>query len=883
MKHQAKNHSKSLCFPSLGSEDSCTEKPSSFKNKRLHLNSEILPCAAAYEGNCGVERPLTCGHCGKSYKQEKAFLNHQSVCVRPRPNGEGKALKEDGPLTKNQITHAFKTKSTLGRHHQIHIKGKPYKCTICGKHKCSFCTKAFRTPSALRRHQQLHKEGKPYICNICGKAFAYRYNLTHHREIHVEGHKRIHTETRSYQCPTCRKAFGTKYSLWRHQEMHVKEDPDSLLGGNETGDDLVKDQASGSDDSVDKQAAHSVHAQCQEVHQERKPPEGSENTSSSLLPDHQSSRVEESAIKQSDSQTFRSVGLGVKGQDRPIKVEPQQWTNGSVYPGQGIQTEEGPPGSPENGDTSLGHSANRAIKDPADWCFLGKLPGVESMPETEKKKDSTALVSGSTRSLKIGLTRQQQDQVNLHKCKFCGKCLRFKSLLVDHERMHREARPYKCSQCSKSFLHKAILMSHMMTHMKQASRKHPKNGKSLTVKSALVDSEISHERGSPTKCPVSRKIITRSSYRLWCPRKWAQKTPHQCQYCGKCLSTRIILADHEKLHTGERPYKCHKCTESFIRKPHLFRHLEIHLRELSNEDVKSLRIKRHHYGQKASEGLLPASDVSRRSGLAKHPKIPTQENYVCQHCGKRMRTKSAFVNHGKIHRRKQQPYSHLEREGNTSQEGPLIPHQETHTGGKLSLCSDSKDKMAGRHSVELQTAILRKLQCSPSKGTTICDQQMKHVCSRCKKSFRSRTNLLIHEKNHTENRPFPCTQCKKSFFSVTALKVHMRIHSGEKPFKCSECDFRCNALCNLNRHKATHSQKRLHRCMNCGKSFWLNPKHMTHLKFSGKEKAYACPGCEQASVHTDLLKMLHFEREAEDMHNLNKDIGMRSPWVLFWP
>uniref|UniRef100_A0A670Z5V2 C2H2-type domain-containing protein n=2 Tax=Pseudonaja textilis TaxID=8673 RepID=A0A670Z5V2_PSETE len=170
----------------------------------------------------------------------------------------------------------------------------------------------------------------------------------------------------------------------------------------------------------------------------------------------------------------------------------------------------------------------------------------------------------------------------------------------------------------------------------------------------------------------------------------------------------------------------------------------------------------------------------------------------------------------------------------------------------------TRKRAKGRRSVELQTAMLRKLQSSPSKGKTICDQQMKHVCSRCKKSFRSRTNLLIHEKNHTENRPFPCTQCKKSFFSVTALKVHLRIHSGEKPFKCSECDFRCNALCNLNRHKATHSEKRLHPCMHCGKSFWLNPKHMTHLKFSGKEKAYACPGCEQASVHTDLLKRKKF-------------------------
>ncbi|XP_026538812.1 zinc finger protein 585A-like isoform X2 [Notechis scutatus] len=728
-KHQAKNHGSSFCFPSLGSENSCKEKPSSIKHKRLHLNPETLPCAA-YEGNGGVERPLTCGHCGKSYKQEKAFLNHQSVCIRPQPSGEGKALKEDSPLTKNQITYvemkdntcfdcgkpvckssllasqpkadqekklqvcpecgesfrdsqgfadhlrshpkapssqnvsdweglgektppvvqpvmlekksryecrgcrrdysthynlrrhqrihvecrvrrnsrkgkdaahswffmdfpkarsreqtlqhkctfcgkAFKTKSTLGRHHQIHIKGKPYKCTICGKafvyrytlahhqeihledqlyqHKCSFCTKAFRTPSALRRHQQLHKEGKPYICNICGKAFAYRYNLTHHREIHVEGqiykcsfcwkafrtsyslsrHKRIHTETRSYQCPTCRKAFGTKYSLWRHQEMHVKEDPDSLLGGNETGDDLVKDQASGSDDSVDKQVAHSVHAQRQEVLQERKPPEGSENTSCSLLPDHQSSRVEESAIKQSDSQTFRSVGLGVKGQDRPIKVEPQQWTNGSAYPGQGIQTEEGPLGSPENGDTSLGHSGNRAIKDPADWCFLGKLPGVgpQGMVVPQEKKYS---------------------------CPNCGKSFRDKYSLTRHQKVHFPERPYPCPRCEKSFRTTKDLEKHQVTHSDQRPHQCGECGKYFK-----------------TKCSLDKHQKTHKGEKPFC-----------CSYCGRRVTTSTILRYHQRTHTGERPYKCAVCDKSYVSKWSLKKHLELHYKKNPTKDLQ---------------------------------------------------------------------------------------------------------------------------------------------------------------------------------------------------------------------------------------------------------------------------------------------------------
>ncbi|XP_032064685.1 zinc finger protein 160-like [Thamnophis elegans] len=1075
----------------------------------------------------------------------------------------------------------------------------------------------------------------PVLCSDCGLIFKSKISLANHQ--------RIHTMPKPYKCPDCEERFSSKKVLDRHQRDHRAE------AGKRPPCSVVKPQ----------------NLKLYECFSCKK-----------------SFELKEQFLLHQKSHTTQQ---SYKGRER-----------GQIFVQKELLDKH------KNCHTTPKNNRKKNKKEEK----------IESTPETEHKKDSTAPVPGSTRSLNIGLTRQQQDQVNLHKCQFCGKCLRFKSLLVDHERMHREPRPYKCSQCSKSFLVKSILMTHMTTHMKQASRKHPKKVKSLAMKSALDDSENSHKRGNSSKRPGSRKIITRSSYHIWHPRKWGEKGLHQCQYCGKYLSTRIILANHEKLHTGERPYKCHECPESFIRKHHLFRHLAIHLRELSNDDAKSLsvksyhtmRIKSHHYGQKAPEDLLPASDVTRRSGLAKHPKITTQENYVCQHCGKCMRTKSAFVNHGKVHRRKEQPYPHLEHEENTSQEEPLASHQETHTVGKHSLSSDPIGKLVtknpptsshkrkqhhlcqkcgktfddnnsftrhqrihsgqkpfrcaacgksfgqmwhlrrhekthlkgkfpkqsvvreediqennhldrklfkcalcgkgffqpwhlkrhkrihlneecrklsavmevtravsnfpsstvsteegrgdpvgkallqlplhtneviglphaqgeerdslvpleersdtgapekhmtmpvqlsrkfnenillaygevsqaeksvrkprrkdtvsihqprtcsknahsqsrkkeknhdgcqlgpgassirkskretqlvgkrskrcfcqgeeremvplnasnppkkvkycdgperdpcmsvspslfqsaskpkdlclelpcqktfsreaqmkvtknvvqrntvvsvaqeresleansgsqscekekykpsnvrdpagtrplphlsesetqqdhdrfcplnassdatvqnlgraplaeqlgetpnplniqrrikARRSVELKAAILRKLQISFSKGKTFCDQQMKHVCTRCKKSFRSRTNLLVHEKNHTENRPFPCIHCKKSFFTMTALKIHMRIHTGEKPYKCSECDFCCNVLCNLKRHKATHSQERLQPCMHCVENFWLNPEHMAHLKFSGKKAAYACPDCEPASMHRNLLK-----------------------------
>lgn len=45
-------------------------------------------------------------------------------------------------------------------------------------------------------------------------------------------------------------------------------------------------------------------------------------------------------------------------------------------------------------------------------------------------------------------------------CSECGKCFRQSSGLIEHQRIHTEARPYKYSECGKIFSHKVTLVWH---------------------------------------------------------------------------------------------------------------------------------------------------------------------------------------------------------------------------------------------------------------------------------------------------------------------------------------------------------------------------------------------------------------------------------------
>ncbi|KAL4630207.1 zinc finger and BTB domain-containing protein 49 [Arapaima gigas] len=150
-------------------------------------------------------------------------------------------------------------------------------------------------------------------------------------------------------------------------------------------------------------------------------------------------------------------------------------------------------------------------------------------------------------------------------------------------------------------------------------------------------------------------------------------------------------------------------------------------------------------------------------------------------------------------------------------------------------------------------------------------QSKQYCCEMCGKTFKHPSNLELHKRSHTGEKPFQCNICGKNFSQAGNLQTHLRRHSGEKPYICEICgkSFAASGdvqrhivihtgerphLCdicgrgfsnfsNLKEHKKTHTTDRLFTCDQCGKSFNMQRKMLKHRARHSGERPYSCPTC----------------------------------------
>ncbi|KAA0703259.1 hypothetical protein E1301_Tti006944 [Triplophysa tibetana] len=443
------------------------------KNRGQDTNKEIQENAPETSSKDTIKETKnihekTESNCDGTQEERDEALDPDSMAKDKHKTEEGEDVSQNAGTTiklkKSRLVckecgKKFTRRETYNLHRHFHMHQDEEASLACKE-----CGVTFQHRSDLIKHRSTHKEDtKPtfvskvrkrrrsshkiyerkFMCEHCGMCFSTMVRL------HLHACK--HNVEKPFRCPLCRKEFQYRMSINAHMQSHSLDSPYRCLECNKGF-----------------QSVESMHIH-QRSHPALKPYECPDCNMvfrhRSVMEDHRRRHAEEKPHQcKTCRKNFKYSSL-LQQHKFPTEYTLQSHMETHQTNVLGVNTS---------------HITNLA----------------NAAPEKRDPVNTDAADGPSERAL------VDQTEKKPFRCKDCGKCFRYRSVLELHMRVHNKG--YQCPVCKKSFRFSSYLQQHSIIHTGKKPYKCPDCGKDFAFHHNMRTHQRLHQQ-KPFRCTQCRK------------------------------------------------------------------------------------------------------------------------------------------------------------------------------------------------------------------------------------------------------------------------------------------------------------------------------------------------------------------------------------------
>ena len=307
-------------------------------------------------------------------------------------------------------------------------------------------------------------------------------------------------------------------------------------------------------------------------------------------------------------------------------------------------------------------------------------------------------------------------------------------------------------------------------------------------------------------CETCNKVLdTRLAYKRHMDEEHEGGPFHiKCDICGKVLNVNVFHCHMRSQHgqTGVTLRKCDWCNDNLSTsslkqhsiRQHFYGVFECEICTFRGDFTKDLihHVNQDHKEEKSAKCPSCLKEQPLENIECHYQKCVRLRSYeraaksknverICETCGKKLKTKTSYSSHLKMHLREQ---------GESAENANLFHYCEK-CGKRFSSKTSLKfhrDSVHENVQYPCQFCPMTFKNNNKKKEHVLIDHStdVKYQCKYCNKRFGAVTTARNHERLHEEPK-FSCSHCGKKMKSQEGLDKHERYHTGEKPFKCSIC------------------------------------------------------------------------------------------------